>query len=90
MDDDDRGREHLTAELRRHFERMGASVVEFDVVHHRYGTPAKHQAALYWLREQRQRRETREATRFGWVMIVASLTLLATLGGIAITVWLSK
>jgi hypothetical protein len=42
----------LTPELREHFELLGRTIVEFDVVHHRYSTPEKHKAALCWLSEQ--------------------------------------
>lgn len=87
--DEEQGREHLTDELRAHFENVGDSLVEFDVVHHRYSSPFKHQAALYWLRERRRARDEREASRFKIVAWLAGLTLAAAVVGIVVTVRLS-
>jgi len=84
------GREHLTPELREHFEKTGYDGVFFDVAHHRYSTPEKHRAALYWLREQRADREDREGMRFRTLLTVGVLTLLATGLAIAVAVWLGR
>ena len=72
----------LTADRRRHFERIGEELVGFDVANHRYSDPEKHVAALYWLGEKRRHREQREETISKVVkatLVVAVLTLLATL-----------
>ncbi len=38
--------QHLTRELRAHFEMIGRALVEQDVANHRYGASSKHYAAL--------------------------------------------
>ena len=87
--DEEQGSEHLTDELRTHFEHVGASLVEFDVLHLRYSRPEKHAAALYWLRQRRKVGEERDAFRFRVLAWIAGLTLLAAVVGIAVTVWLA-
>jgi hypothetical protein len=72
----------LTPDWQRHFERIGEELVQFDVSHHNYGNPEKHYGALYWLGERRRKRESREETTLRVVkatLVVAALTLLATL-----------
>lgn len=72
----------LTPDLRRHFDRIGEELVQYDVSHHNYGERKKHYAALYWLGEKRRHRERRENTILFIVkatLVVAALTLLVTL-----------
>lgn len=84
--DEDDGKEYLTDELKRHFELVGSTAVEFDVLHHRYGSNEKKRAALYWLREGRKKKDLQD--RFVRRMIV--WTLVATLVGIAVTITMSR
>lgn len=87
MADDDQhpDAKHLTAELRKHFARMGPSVVEFDLVHHHYSAPEKKLAALAWLAERRQARERVERIRFWVLVVIAGATLIATVIGVIVS-----
>ncbi len=66
----DEWKQHLTPELRDHFERIGEELVQFDVAHHNYKEPAKHFAAIYWLGEKRIGRDNRESRMF-WLVVVS-------------------
>ena len=68
---------YLTRELRTQFERIGEESVQLDVSHQNFETPDQQRAALFWLGEQREARETRANSTF-WLMI--STAFLAGLG----------
>jgi len=77
-----RRRSHLTPELRRDFDAAGPAVVEFDVMHERYGyPPGKHDAALAWLADKRREKERLETWRFWLIFWVAAVGTIATLYG---------
>lgn len=72
----------LTSDREKHFERIGVELVTYDIANHRYEDPEKHFAALYWLDRKRKSDDKRQAAvlRVGkWTLIVALLTLIATL-----------
>ena len=73
--------QHLTQELREHFERVGAELVSYDVREHRYSKQENHFAALAWLAEQREKTDARDRTRYRWVIAVATATLIVTCVG---------
>lgn len=73
--------QHLTQELRDHFERVGAELVSYDVREHRYSKQEKHFAALAWLAEKREKNGRRDRDRYRWVIAVATATLIVTCVG---------
>ncbi len=64
----------LTEELDGHFSRMGEESVQWDVSNHRYGTPEKHYAALYWLGQKRKARQRLNVA----ILVVAVATLIVS------------
>jgi len=80
---------HLTAEFREHFDRVGEDLVRTDVSRHAYASAEKHMAALAWLHEKRTARDSRETTRYRWMLLVTAVAAIgAVLAVLAAKGWI--
>ena len=86
----DEWKKHLTPELRQHFDDVGYEAVKSDLTNRKYSKIEKQLAALYWVNEEDDLRVAKETNRFRWLMTVGTASVVVSLIGIAVAVWMNK